>query len=101
MQRLHSFSPSEYRANIINNRQVISASQSKDSSIMLRPSPVQVQRLGESKEEEEFEVDYVFTATGYTRNAHEEILSDIKPLLPTYIFKLRQVWGKEGLHRYF
>jgi hypothetical protein len=45
-------------------------------------SPLFKFKLGESKEEEELEVDYVFTATGYTRNAHEEILSDIKPLLP-------------------
>lgn len=35
------------------------------------------------EEEEELEVDYVFTATGYLRNAHENMLSEVKNLLPT------------------
>jgi L-ornithine N5-oxygenase len=37
--------------------------------------------------EEELEVDYVFTATGYRRNAHEEMLSEIRDLLPDHLAK--------------
>ncbi|KUJ07000.1 uncharacterized protein LY89DRAFT_743329 [Mollisia scopiformis] len=78
MQRLRSSSPMDWRANILNNRQVLSATQSKDSGVLLKLGEV----LEKDGAEEELEVDYVFTATGYKRNAHEEILSDIKDLLP-------------------
>lgn len=83
MQRLRSSSPENWPANILPNRQVLSASQSKDSSILLRLGEVQSQSQAENREEEELEVDYVFTATGYQRNAHEEILSEIRDLLPS------------------
>lgn len=76
MQRLRS--PQNPPASIITNRQVATATQTKSSSILLRLSEVQ-EISGES---EELEVDYLFTATGYKRNAHEEILSEIKELLP-------------------
>jgi L-ornithine N5-oxygenase len=85
MQRLRSSNPSQWRANILANRQVLSASQSKDSSVKLRLGEVQQNATGVqgSGEEEELEVDYVFTATGYKRNAHEEILSELTKLLPS------------------
>jgi len=51
-------------------------------------------KLGELAEEkrkesgeEELEVDYVFTATGYVRNAHESMLSEIRNLLPDELQK--------------
>lgn len=84
MQRLHSSNPQSWCANILTNRQVLSASQSKDSSVKLKLGEVQQNAAGVpgSGEEEELEVDYVFTATGYKRNAHEEILSALTGLLP-------------------
>jgi L-ornithine N5-oxygenase len=79
MQRLESPDETMWRCRIIPNRRVLSASQSVNSGVVLR--------LGDSDEtkrgtEEEVEVDYVFTATGYVRNAHENILSEVRHLLP-------------------
>jgi len=80
MQRLLTPNESEWRARIISNRTVISASQSKDSSVLLRIGCTDERKR--NGEEEELEVDYVFTATGYMRNAHESILGEVKCLLP-------------------
>lgn len=85
MQRLRSSDSTSWRANILTNRQVLSASQSKDSSVKLRLG--EVEHLAGGVEgiegEEVVEVDYVFAATGYRRDAHEEILSELKNLLPS------------------
>jgi L-ornithine N5-monooxygenase len=81
MQRLESADESSWRCRILSNRTVISASQSSNSSILLRlgdPDERKREELGE----DEIEVDYVFTATGYVRNAHEHMLSEVRPLLP-------------------
>jgi L-ornithine N5-oxygenase len=51
--------------------------------------PEERRREDSSKIEEDLEIDYVFTATGYRRNAHEEMLSDVRELLPDNL-------GKEG-----
>ncbi|KAK0120740.1 hypothetical protein ONS96_010941 [Cadophora gregata f. sp. sojae] len=81
MQRLTTSSESQWRARIIPNRTVISATQSSNSSVLLK-----VADTAESKrvdiEDEEVEVDYVFTATGYVRDAHEGMLSEVRHLLP-------------------
>jgi L-ornithine N5-oxygenase len=78
MQRLQNPDETQWRCRIIPNRTVLSASQSSNSSILLR--------LGESDQnsrvEEDLEVDHVFTATGYVRNAHENMLSQVSALLP-------------------
>jgi L-ornithine N5-oxygenase len=78
MQRLQNPDETQWRCRIIPNRTVLSASQSSNSSILLR--------LGESDQnsrvEEDLEVDHVFTATGYVRNAHENMLSQVSELLP-------------------
>ena len=77
MQRLRNSDESKWPARILANHTVLSASQSKDSRVILKlRSPKQ-----HAITEEELEVDYIFTATGYRRNAHEEMLSDLKPLL--------------------
>ena len=94
MQRLESSDESKWRCRIIPNRTIISASQSSNSSIVL-----QLGDPDESKSEgagsEEMEVDYVFTATGYVRNAHEDMLSEVRYLLPKELqeegkFKVRR-----------
>ncbi|KAE9371368.1 L-ornithine N5-oxygenase sida [Stipitochalara longipes BDJ] len=79
MQRLESSDESKWRCRIIPNRTVLSTSQASNSGILLR--------LGEPDETkraavEELEVDYVFTATGYVRNAHESMLSEVRNLIP-------------------
>ena len=81
MQRLTTPSESKWRARIIPNRTVTSASQSADSGVLLRlADTIESKRV--DGEEEEVEVDYVFTATGYLRNSHEGMLSEVKDLLP-------------------
>ncbi|KAL2070806.1 hypothetical protein VTL71DRAFT_13832 [Oculimacula yallundae] len=81
MQRLThpTTSSSEIPALIIPNRTVLSAAQSSDSSVLLKLGDSNESKRGE---EEELEVDYVFTATGYVRNSHEEMLDGVKSLLP-------------------
>lgn len=78
IQRLQNPDETQWRCRIISNRTVISASQSSNSSVLLR--------LGESDRnslvEEDLEADHVFTATGYVRNAHENMLSQVSALLP-------------------
>lgn len=79
MQRLTTPDESQWRARIIANRTIISASQSSGSGIRLKIAESnERKRYGE---DEELEVDYVFTATGYRRNAHEGLLSEVKELL--------------------
>jgi len=83
MQRLQHANESQWRCRIIPNRAVLSTSQSKDSGVMLHLGIPEERRVhDETGDEEVLEVDYVFTATGYKRNAHEEMLSEVKDLLP-------------------
>lgn len=81
MQRLHSPDKSSWRCRILPNRTVISASQSRNLSVLLRLGHPEESKRQESGEEE-MEIDYVFTATGYVRNAHESMLSQVQDLLP-------------------
>jgi L-ornithine N5-oxygenase len=78
MQNLRNPDESKWPARILTNRTLLSASQSADSKVVLK---LGLQNANTTVAEE-LEVDYVFTATGYRRNAHEELLSDLKPLLP-------------------
>lgn len=65
------------RAAIIVNRRVISATASpSNDSLRLKI----VNEEGAEKEEEELDVDYIFTATGYRRDAHVEILQGCEEL---------------------
>ncbi len=85
MQRLKTSDESQWRCQIIPNRTIVSASQSNNSSVLLR-----IGEAGEKRQEakeEELEVDYVFTATGYVRNAHESMLSKVRNLLPDSLVK--------------
>jgi L-ornithine N5-oxygenase len=83
MQRLQNPDETQWRCQIIPNRAVIAASQGSDSSVVLKLSPSEEQRREDVPDRyEDLEVDYVFTATGYMRNAHEDILSEIRGLIP-------------------
>ena len=77
MQNLRSLDESNWSARILANCTVLSASQSADFKVILKLGLCK----GNVTTEEELEVDYVFTATGYRRNAHEKMLSDLLPLL--------------------
>lgn len=88
MQRLTDPDESKWRCRILSNRAIISATQTSkgpDSSIRLKlgvpEEKIEWIKDAEKLEEEEFEVDYVFTATGYVRNAHEEMLASLNGLL--------------------
>jgi L-ornithine N5-oxygenase len=86
MQRLESSDESKWRCRIIPHRTIISASQTSNSSVVLRlGDPEESKR--ENTGSEEMEVDYVFTATGYVRNVHEDMLSEVRHLLPTEVQK--------------
>jgi len=79
MQRLRSDDETTWRCRIMPHRAVISASQSSDSFVLLKlGNPAEA----DSEADEELEVDYVFAATGYRRNAHEDMLSEVRDLLP-------------------
>ncbi|KAF4634117.1 hypothetical protein G7Y89_g3993 [Cudoniella acicularis] len=78
MQRVLNADESTWRCRIVPNRAVLSASQTNGSSILLKLKEVEA----EKEEQLELEADYVFAATGYVRNAHEEMLGGVKDLLP-------------------
>jgi L-ornithine N5-oxygenase len=88
MQRLRNPDASQWRCNIISNRAVITASQFCNSSVVLKLGvPEEKRRQQDINVEEDLEVDYVFTATGYLRNAHEDMLSEVRSLLPSDLVK--------------
>jgi L-ornithine N5-oxygenase len=82
MQRLRNSDEKKWRCRIIPNRTVISAMQSADSGVVLKLSLPRNKRSEDGQHEEDLEVDHVFTATGYQRNAHEDMLSETRQLLP-------------------
>lgn len=88
LQQLKNAEPSSWKIKIVNNREIVSTEQQRNKLIL---------RLGKVIEEpdakpafeggkgelldEEMEVDAVFVATGYLRNAHEEMLANTKTLI--------------------
>lgn len=84
MQRLRNSDDKQWKARIIPKRVVLSAEQSSDSGIKLNLGlPDNMRAVAGQQVEEDLEVDYVFTATGYKRNAHENMLSEMQNLLPS------------------
>lgn len=77
MQGLRNPDEATWPARILTDKTVLSASQTTDSRILLKLASAK----GNIASEEELDVDYVFTATGYRRIAHEEMLSNLRPLL--------------------
>lgn len=85
MQRLEILDETQWPARILSNCAVLSASQSPGSNVTLRLC-FKGKRSDKAEDEvEDLEVDYVFTATGYERNAHEEMVSDLRTLLPEHM----------------
>lgn len=97
MLRLKEPDESKWRCRIVSNRAVISASQSENSSVRLKLGNVVETSPQRKCEDEELDVDYVFTATGYTRNSHEDMLDGVRDLLPsdnkTGRFPVRRDYG--------
>lgn len=88
MQRLRSHDESTWRCRIITNRVVLAASQSPSSNgVILKLVANQESKADGHSTEEEIEADYVFTATGYERNAHLDIMSETRDLLSGEVTK--------------
>ncbi|KAG9237780.1 putative L-ornithine 5-monooxygenase [Amylocarpus encephaloides] len=82
LQRLQNPDPSTWRCQIMNNRVVRKAEPGTGSSILLKfGRTTATPNSPESEVEEIIETDYVFAATGYQRNAHEEMLGSVKDFL--------------------
>ncbi|TAQ91566.1 hypothetical protein B7494_g88 [Chlorociboria aeruginascens] len=81
MQRLRHSDEKQWRCRILHNRKIISTKQGNDSSVLLRLGMNGDKISGGDEQEEDLEVDYVFTATGYVRNVHESLLTDLGDLL--------------------
>ncbi|EHL01090.1 putative L-ornithine 5-monooxygenase [Glarea lozoyensis 74030] len=85
LQRMKSSDQETWRCRILPNRMVVSAEPSTGSSVLLR---FQCKDGGE----EEMEADYVFAATGYRRNVHEDMLGSVRDLVV-------EEGGKMGVRR--
>lgn len=82
MQRLRNPDEKQWRCRILPNRAVISATQTVDCGVSLKLGSPENTREQDDQAVEDLEVDYVFTATGYRRNAHEDMLLETRALLP-------------------
>lgn len=78
MQRFREPDPTKWRCQILTQRSVVSASNTKTGSLMLN---LATHPTVDGDVTEELEVDYVFVATGYRRDAHEEMLCEARELL--------------------
>jgi L-ornithine N5-oxygenase len=81
MQRLREPDESKWRCRIVPNRVVVSASQTEDSGIKLKLASVTDGNHTTECNQEEINVDYIFAATGYVRNSHEEMLESVRNVL--------------------
>lgn len=83
IQRLHTPNEAQWRCRIVPNCTIASASRKENSSIYLqiRNSPSADDKLEELKTKN-LDFDYVFAATGYKKDAHEEMLAGIREILP-------------------
>jgi L-ornithine N5-oxygenase len=78
MQRMKNPDQSTWRCRIIPNRVVVSAEPAPSSAVLLRFAKT---GLPGQEEIEDIETDYVFAATGYRRNVHEDMLNSVKDLV--------------------
>jgi L-ornithine N5-oxygenase len=85
MQRMKNPDQSTWRCNIVNNRVVVAAEPGRTSSVLLKLGRTDVPSLegpeGKGEVFQEMEADYVFAATGYRRNAHEDMLDSVRSLV--------------------
>lgn len=80
IQKLKNPDPSSWAVNIFNKRQVISTT-TVDGQLKLKMKRVEDGSIVDGSDSE-LAVDAVFVATGYMRNAHEEMLKQTRVLLP-------------------
>lgn len=59
---------------------MLSASNTKSGAVTLKIKDLRTEEV-EGSREEELEVDYVFVATGYKRDAHVGMLAEVRDLL--------------------
>ncbi|POS86927.1 hypothetical protein EPUL_003081 [Erysiphe pulchra] len=88
MQRIDKPSPAEWNARIICNRTIVSANETQNGSATILT-------LGDSwnrRNRESIEVDYIFSATGYSCNTHEDILANLRPLLQDGMVEEKNPW---------
>lgn len=83
MQRLESPGSEDWKVNIKTNRQVIHTEASENGGLLLRLQSV-VGDGSRENGEEEMAVDAVFVATGYVRNAHEDMMKNTQQLLRNF-----------------
>lgn len=80
MQRLQSPDPEDWKVHIKTLRQIVKMEPTKDGKLVL-----DIQALAEDgskgMESEQLDVDAVFVATGYQRNAHEEMMKNTSGLM--------------------
>jgi L-ornithine N5-oxygenase len=76
MQRLQNPNETQWRYRILHNSSIISVKQSTDSKVLLKIGLPEKKEAEEDRhDEEDLEVDYIFAATGYRRDVHEDMLS--------------------------
>ncbi|KAI6247756.1 L-ornithine N(5)-monooxygenase [Erysiphe necator] len=88
MQRIATPLPSQWNACILSNRTIISANETQNrSSVILTLCDSRDNNIREC-----IEVDYIFAATGYLCNAHEDILANVRPLLQYAMAQENKSW---------
>ncbi|KAH8596028.1 L-lysine 6-monooxygenase (NADPH-requiring)-domain-containing protein [Bisporella sp. PMI_857] len=80
IQRLKNSDKRKWRCQILNNRSIKAAEETEDGRTLLILQHITGNQT-QNGVEEALEVDYVFAATGYRRDAHVEMLADLQPLL--------------------
>lgn len=95
LQRITSPVSTQLKAQIISNRIIVKAIQIPNSRSILLTLNDPCGKAGE----ETIEVDYVFAATGYSCNAHEEILINIRQFMPEDIGEKDNLWPVQRDYR--
>ncbi|KAI0997927.1 L-ornithine [Podosphaera aphanis] len=96
-QRVMTPSTEHWTRTIINNRVIVRAKQlSHGSGICLVLDDPLI-----PGNEEEYEVDHVFAATGYNCDQYEDILADVRPYLHVANEKKRTPWAVQRNYRLF
>jgi L-ornithine N5-monooxygenase len=80
-QRMKNPNEEEWRIRVRANRQVVESREDKNGKLVLKLGKL-ADDGSEEKGGEELVVDAVFVATGYMRNAHEDMLKKTRGLLP-------------------
>ena len=79
-QRIKEPDETKWRHSILRSQQVIGISKGKSDKLVLSMKDLNPLKTNPQPEEGTLEVDAVFLATGYRRNAHEKMLRDVEHL---------------------